>query len=88
MWSGIARRRSIRADLCSNAHLEPGGGLALNVFHPSLEFMAANAGAYAGVWRWRDTQKREFELLSVSGDFHGRPFERDSDELIVVVRKR
>ncbi len=38
-------------------HLKPGGELAFNVFHPSLEFMAANAGAQAGVWRARDTQR-------------------------------
>jgi ubiquinone/menaquinone biosynthesis C-methylase UbiE len=34
------------------AHLIPGGRIALNVFHPSLEFMAQHAGALAGVWRW------------------------------------
>ena len=39
----------------AHAHLRPGGELALNVFHPSLQYMAANAGAYAGVWRWRQT---------------------------------
>jgi SAM-dependent methyltransferase len=32
-------------------HLAPGGTLALNVFHPSLDFMARNAGPLAGVWR-------------------------------------
>jgi hypothetical protein len=31
--------------------------LAFNVFHPSLEYMAANAGAHTGVWRWRKTVK-------------------------------
>jgi hypothetical protein len=36
-------------------HLTPGGELAFNVFHPALEFMAANAGAQTGVWRARDT---------------------------------
>lgn len=36
-------------------HLRPGGHFALNVFHPSLEFMAQHAGALAGVWRWRET---------------------------------
>ena len=110
--------------------------------------MAANAGAYAGVWRWRATRKVEeggfvvysessryktvhqrlesmlrteefgsdgallrtdmmhlelaylypsdiaallaesgFELLRISGDFLGRPFERDGDELVVEARK-
>jgi hypothetical protein len=33
-------------------HLRPGGRLAFNVFHPSLEFMAQHAGAFSGVWRW------------------------------------
>jgi SAM-dependent methyltransferase len=37
----------------AHMHLRPGGELAFNVFHPSLEYMAANAGAYAGVWRAR-----------------------------------
>jgi SAM-dependent methyltransferase len=37
------------------AHVKPGGRLALNVFHPSLEFMAQHAAALAGVWRWRDS---------------------------------
>lgn len=120
----------------------------MNVFHPSLEYMAANAGAYAGVWRWRETRKlgetgfvvysdasryntveqrlesmirteefhsdgtwlrtnmmhlelaylypsdiaallaeSGFELLRVSGDFLGRPFERDGDELVIEARK-
>jgi SAM-dependent methyltransferase len=36
-------------------HLRPGGRFAFNVFHPSLEYMAQNAGALAGVWRWTDT---------------------------------
>jgi SAM-dependent methyltransferase len=125
-------------------HLKPGGELALNVFHPSLEFMAAHAGAYAGVWRARQTRRLDaggfvvysemtryhtvsqrleslirteefaadgtlvrthmmdlelaylhrsdilrlldhsgFELVRISGDFKGRPFERDGDELVV-----
>ena len=129
-------------------HLEPGGELAFNVFHPSLEYMAANAGAHGGVWRARDTYRLAsggfvvysdasrydtvrqrvtalirteefdrsgslvrthvmdlelaylypadikrllehsgFELLRISGDFNGRPFERDSDELVVEARR-
>ena len=39
---------------CVHAHLRSGGELAFNVFHPSLEIMAANTGATAGVWRWTD----------------------------------
>jgi len=133
----------------AHAHLRPGGEVALNVFHPSLEYMAANAGAYAGVWRWRKTltlpdggfvvyseasrydtvhQRLEsmlrteefgadgdlrlthmmhlelayiypadirslladcgFEAPRISGDFRGRAFERDGDELVVEARKR
>jgi SAM-dependent methyltransferase len=36
-------------------HLEPGGTVAFNVFHPSLDYMAQHVGAFAGVWRWRGT---------------------------------
>ena len=129
-------------------HLKPGGELALNVFHPSLEFMAANAGMHAGVWRARsmhrldgggfvvssdmtkyDTVRQRlsalirteefgvdgalvrthmmdlelaylyqsdvtrllehagFDLVRLSGDFKGRPFGRDSDELVVDARR-
>ncbi len=129
--------------------LGPGGELALNVFHPSLEFMAANAGALQGVWRARGPRRLEgggfavysdmtrydtvrqrlrslirteefgadgallrthmmdlelaylyqsdilrllqhsgFDLVRISGDFNGRPFERDADELVVEARRR
>jgi ubiquinone/menaquinone biosynthesis C-methylase UbiE len=132
----------------AHAHLRPGGELALNVFHPSLEYMAAHTGVYAGVWRWRATRKLDdggfvvdsdatryntvkqqlesmmrteefapdgslrrtymmhlelaylypsdmtsllsdsgFELTRISGDFSGRPFERDGDELVIEARK-
>lgn len=36
-------------------HLRPGGHLAFNVFHPSLDYMAQHAGPLAGVWRWVGT---------------------------------
>lgn len=133
----------------AHAHLQTGGELALNVFHPSLEYMAGSAGTHAGVWRWRETRKLDgggfvvdsdanrydtvhqrvesmirteefgqdgslrrtymmhlelaylypsdiaslladsgFELTRLSGDFQGRSFERDSDELVVEARKR
>jgi SAM-dependent methyltransferase len=36
-------------------HLLPGGRFAFNIFHPSLEYMARNAGALAGVWRLTET---------------------------------
>jgi ubiquinone/menaquinone biosynthesis C-methylase UbiE len=36
-------------------HLAPDGRLAFNVFHPSLHYMAQNAGPLAGVWRWTNT---------------------------------
>ena len=145
----ITREDQLATLRCAQAHLRPGGELALNVFHPSLEYMAANAGAHAGVWRWRETRKLPdggfivyfdasryntvqqrlesmirteefepdgslrrtnmmhlelaylypsdiasllaqsgFELLRMSGDFVGRPFERDGDELVVEARKR
>lgn len=132
----------------AHEHLKPGGELAFNVFHPSLEFMGANAGPHAGVWRARQTHKLDgggfvvysdsnrydtvrqrltslirteefdmdgalvrthmmdlelaylyrsdimrlldhsgFELVRISGDFKGRPFERDSDELVVEARR-
>ena len=52
----LTRDDQLAALRSAHAHLRPGGELALNVFHPSLEYMAANAGAYAGVWRWRATR--------------------------------
>jgi ubiquinone/menaquinone biosynthesis C-methylase UbiE len=38
-------------------HLRPGGRFAFNVFHPSLTYMAENAGSLAGVWRWASTSE-------------------------------
>ena len=132
---------------CAYEHLHPNGELAFNVFHPSLEFMAAHAGWHQGTWRWSGTSDlpkgrflrrckslrygsptRTFpdsrggvrrrrharpdahaatragvplpgryqadsrpvwlELTRISGDFTGRPFERDADELIIEARKR
>ena len=145
----ITHEEQLAALRCAYAHLRQGGELALNVFHPSLEFMAQHAGAYEGVWRWRGTRKRPdggfvvyshanrydtvhqrlesmlrteefgadgsllrtnmmhlelaylyasdvaallaesgFEPPRISGDFSGRPLERDGDELIVEARKR
>ncbi len=133
----------------SHEHLRPGGELAFNVFHPSLEYMAAHAGSQTGAWRWTGTrelpdggfvvyseasrydtvhqrvrsmirteeyaadgrlarthmmrlelaylyrsdisrllEQAGFELTRISGDFMGRPFERDGDELVVEARKR
>ena len=37
-------------------HLRPSGRFAFNVFHPSLTFMAQNAGPLAGVWRCGETR--------------------------------
>ena len=129
-------------------HLRPGGELAFNVFHPSLEFMAAHSGYHAGAWRWSGTrdlphggfavysewsrydtprqrvesmiktevfgaagellgthmmrlhlaylypadiarllERAGFELIRLSGDFSGRPFEHDGDELVIEARK-
>ena len=144
----VTRDDQIAALRSAHAHLRDAGELALNVFHPSLEFMARHAGAQAGVWRWSETRKTPdgfvvysdasrydtvrqrvesmmraeeftaegrpisvhmthlelsylypadikslfdeagFELLRLSGDFHGRPFEHDGDELVVEARKR
>jgi hypothetical protein len=33
-------------------HLQPGGRLAFNVFHPSLLYMSHHAGPLEAVWRW------------------------------------
>jgi SAM-dependent methyltransferase len=129
-------------------HLKPGGELALNVFHPSLAYMAANAGVHEGVWRAHRPRKLDgggfvvfsdmtsydtvhqrlaslirteqfdrdgalvrthmmnlelaylyksdivrlldhagFDLVRISGDFKGRPFGRDGDELVVEARR-
>ena len=144
----ITREDQIATLRCAHSHLRPGGELALNVFHPSLEYMAANAGAHAGVWRHRETRKTDaggfivysessrydtvqrrvesmlrteefaadgslarthmmhlelaylypsditsllveagFESPRISGDFYGRAFERDGDELVIEARK-
>lgn len=130
-------------------HLQPGGELAFNVFHPSLEYMSAHAGRQAGTWRWIGTKdlpeggfvifsdasryytaqqrlrslirteefsaggrlvrthmmrlelaylypgditqlldRSGFDLIRISGDFTGRPFERDGDELVIEARRR
>ncbi len=134
---------------CVHDHLQTGGELAFNVFHPSLEYMSAHAGRQEGTWRWSDTrdlpdgrfvvfadassydtvqqrvrsmlraeefsaagqlvdthmlrlelaylypadirrllERSGFELIRISGDFSGRPFERDGDELVIEARKR
>lgn len=133
----------------ARAHLRPGGELALNVFHPSLEYMSRREGPLAGTWRWSGTRDlpqggfvvysettrydtvhqqlqsfirseeygREgrmlrtdilrlhlaylypadirrlleeacFEKVKIFGDFHGRAFERDTDELVVEATAR
>jgi len=125
-------------------HLRPGGRFAFNVYHPSLEYMANNAGATAGVWRWAGTFTRDdggcivrseatrydtvrqqlksehrfdefsadgtltrtslhrlhlaylyppdirrllqeagFASVQIAGAFDGRPFENDTDELVI-----
>jgi len=129
-------------------HLQPGGHFAFNVFHPSLEYMARNAGALEGVWRWTathplpdgghllraeanryDTVQRRvhslhryeqfdsdgnlihtflhrlelaylyptdirhllkeggFGAVEIYGDFQGRPFNNDTDELVIDARR-
>ena len=44
------RRRC--ANLCLE-HLGEDGALAFSAFHPSLEHIDENSGAFEGVWRWR-----------------------------------
>jgi SAM-dependent methyltransferase len=127
-----------------HGHLRPGGRFLFNVFHPSLEYMARNAGALTGVWRWAGTYRRPdgsmvvrseanqydtvrrrvhslhryedygtdgvlrrtvlhrlelaylyaadierlltragFASIDIRGGFDGRPFGRDTDELVV-----
>lgn len=41
------------------AHLRPAGEFAFNVYHPSLEIMARQVGAFEGVWRWTGTYQRD-----------------------------
>jgi ubiquinone/menaquinone biosynthesis C-methylase UbiE len=133
---------------CAHENLKPGGSLALNVFHPSLEYMAQNAGPLAGVWRLTSTyatsdggrvvrsdsnrydtvrqlvdsylryeiydaggnltrtflqqlqlaylypadirrllEQTGFEDIQISGNFRGRPFESDTDELAIEARR-
>lgn len=133
---------------CAHEHLHSGGGLALNVFHPSLIFMAQHAGALEGVWRWTAThpvsnggcvvrseanrydtvrqrvhsqhrfeqydaegnltrsflhrlelaylypadirrllEQSGFGEVQISGGFTGRPFENDTDELVVEAKR-
>ena len=144
----VTRDDQIATLRCIHAHLRSGGELAFNVFHPSLEFMAASAGALTGTWKWRETRQiangrlvlsdasrfdtvkkrvesmiraeefgldgalrrvhvthlelaylypadiaglldeAGFELVRISGDFTGRPFENDRDELVVEARRR
>jgi SAM-dependent methyltransferase len=48
-------------------HLAPGGELVLNVFHPSLAYMASNTGANDGLWRWvRDVPQPDGGWVSFS----------------------
>jgi ubiquinone/menaquinone biosynthesis C-methylase UbiE len=133
---------------CVHDHLQPGGRLAFNVFHPSLEYMAQHTGALAGVWRWTAThplpgggqlvqsdsirydtvqqrvhaqqryeeydaegsltrtflhrlelaylypvdirrrlEQAGFDEIQIAGDFTGRPFAHDTDELVVEARR-
>jgi SAM-dependent methyltransferase len=128
-------------------HLRPDGAFAFNVFHPSLEFMARNAGPFKSVWRagevfdrpnggWivrseairydtvrqrvlgllryedygadgtltrtamhklelaylyradleRLLQQAGFSSVRIAGAFDGRPFQTDSDELVIEAR--
>jgi ubiquinone/menaquinone biosynthesis C-methylase UbiE len=133
---------------CVHEQLQPGGRLAFNVYHPSLEIMARHTGPLEGVWRWAATyptpdggcvvrsesnrydtvrqrvhsnhryerydaagnltrtflhrlelaclypgeitrllEQSGFTDIRIDGDFTGRPFERDTDELVIEARK-
>jgi SAM-dependent methyltransferase len=54
----VSREEQLSSLRCVREHLRPGGSFAFNVFHPSLEIMARNAGPLAGVWRWTQTYER------------------------------
>jgi len=41
---------------CCHSHLLSDGILAMNMFHPSLDYMSRNRGSLEGVWRWRGEQ--------------------------------
>jgi len=41
---------------CCHSHLLSDGVLAMNMFHPSLDYMSQNRGSFEGVWRWRGEQ--------------------------------
>lgn len=130
------------------AYLQPGGRIALNFFHPSLEYMAQHSGPFAGIWRWSAThtladggtlvrsdanrydsvrqrvhsliryerynahgdlertylqrlelaylypqdirhllERAGFEGIEIAGDFSGRPFQNDADELVVTAAR-
>jgi SAM-dependent methyltransferase len=51
-----------------HGHLRPGGRFLFNVFHPSLEYMARNAGALTGVWRWAGTYRRPDRSMVVRSE--------------------
>lgn len=52
---------------CIQEHLQPGGVLALNIFHPALAYMSASGGAQAGTWRWSfDRELEDGRLLMCS----------------------
>ncbi len=49
----LTREEQLKCLRGCRSHLDPAGVLAFSVFHPSIEIMGANAGAFSGVWRWR-----------------------------------
>jgi len=48
----LGREAQLDCLSCCHQHLVSGGLLALNVFHPSLEYMGRSSGYLEGVWRW------------------------------------
>jgi len=52
--NNLTREDQLACLRCCHAHLRDEGVLAINVFHPSLEYMSQNSGALEGVWRLRE----------------------------------
>jgi len=44
---------------CCYNHLESGGVLALDIFHPSLEIMTMHSGMFEGIWRQNGSNRDE-----------------------------
>lgn len=68
----LTRAEQVAAARCCRAHLAPGGELVLNVFRPSLRYMAASQSERSATWRVseeRDLGGGRFGLLSTASSF-------------------